>query len=160
MFTWQQCTKHGRVFPLCLSNGVKTIPVHTDPLNEILYTKPNTHEVTIFKTNSCFCSLHRDDNGIVLKHVFRPIWKWCRVKGPGHSEMPELKSVVKMIWFNSLPERSQAVAFPNIRHPNSRENTRLPCLQQLTSLLLWRNKRWICSLEHMGWKVFYAIFQI
>jgi len=34
-----------------------------------------------------------------------------------HSEMPEPKFVIKMIWYNYLLELSHTIAFPNIRHP-------------------------------------------
>lgn len=37
-----------------------------------------------------------------------------------YSETPEPKSAVKMILYNYLPERSHAITFPYIAHPNSR----------------------------------------
>jgi len=37
-----------------------------------------------------------------------------------HSGMPESKSVIKMIWINSLPEASCMIAFLNTRHRNKR----------------------------------------
>lgn len=37
-----------------------------------------------------------------------------------HSEIPEPKSDVKMIWCNCLPELSHTITFSNIRHPNTK----------------------------------------
>jgi len=56
----------------------------------------NSDDITIF-ANSCFCSLHRDDNSIVFQNFEKPFSKGCMFRPPKyHCHLNEWPKSIQM----------------------------------------------------------------